>query len=264
MRLEGLYLTRQQAFPAAAPLIDRAALNQLHVLGCTLDPGGFVKLDGNRAPMRSAMRLADDFGFTTPATRAAFSQTPDIRIERSIVGTLAIGASYTLTVSGSIVDAGTGVGETPGAFAVCAPNATPEKDWGPDLIVDGMTCFGRMRVTRASGAGGIWTGRLEAHDNQAGCIRFSCFSGDADRLPPNHACVFATRSPLRFTSESFGAAGYAQITTGSDRHIREQGPADDEMGGFGYLLGTHKWKNVGIRLREYTPIGVPPIVIPVT
>lgn len=264
VRLEGLYLTRDPAFPAGAALIARAALNQLHVLGCTLDPGGFVKLDGNRAPMWNAMRLADGFGFSDPAKLAAFDQTPDIRIERSIVGALAIGTSYTLTLSGSIVDAGTGVGETPGAFAVCAPTATPAADWGPDLIVDGMTCFGRMRVMRASGAGGIWTGRLEVHDNQAGCIRFSCFSGDADRIPPNHACVFATRIPLRFTSERFGAAGYAQITTSSDRHIREQGPADDEMGAFGYLLETHKWKNVGIRLREYTPIGVTPIVIPIT
>ena len=264
VQLEGLYLTRQSTFAAGAPLIGRAALNRLHVLGCTLDPGGFVKLDDSRAPLWSAMKLTDDFGFTTPAKRAAFQQDPDIRLERSIAGTLAIGVSYTLTLSGSIVDAGTGVGETPGAFAVCAPTATPDSDWGPELIVDGMTCFGRMRVTRASGSGGIWTGRLEAHDNQAGCIRFSCFSGDADRIPPNHACVFATNVPLRFTSERFGAPGYAQLAASSDRHIREQGPSDDEMGAFGYLLGTHKWKNVGIRLREYTPVGVRPIVIPVT
>jgi hypothetical protein len=264
VRLEGLYLTRGSGFPAGAALIERAALNQLHVTGCTLDPGGFVKLDGNRAPLRSAMRLTDDFGFSDPAKLAAFEQTPDIRVERSIVGTLAIGTSYTLTLSGSIVDAGTGVGETPGSFAVCAPTATPDKDWGPELIVDGMTCFGRMRVTRANGAGGIWTGRLEAHDNQAGCIRFSCFSGDNDRIPPNHGCVFATSARLRFTSEAFGSAGYAQITTCTDLHIREQGPADDEMGAFGYLLESHKWKNVGIRLREYTPIGVRPVLIPVT
>jgi hypothetical protein len=264
VRLEGLYLTRQPAFAAGAPLIGRAAVNQLHVLGCTLDPGGSVKLDGSRAPLWGATSLAEDFGFTTPARRAAFNQVPDIHVERSITGTLAIGVSYKLTLSSSIVDAGTGVGETPGAFAVCAPTATPDADWGPDLTIDRMTCFGRMRVTRATGAGGIWTGRLEAHDNQAGCIRFSCFSGDADRIPPNHACVFATTVPLRFTSERFGAAGYAQLSLSSDRHIREQGPADDEMGAFGYLLGTHKWKNVGIRLREYTPVGVRPIVIPVT
>ena len=261
VRLEGLYVTRDAGFPADGALIERAALNQLHITGCTLDPGGFVTLKGPRAPLWSAMRLTDDFGFTDPAV---FTQTPDVRIERSIVGALGIGTSYTLTLSGSIVDAGTGVGETPGAFALCAPTATPAAGWGPELIVDGMTCFGRMRVTRATGAGGIWTGRLEVHDNQAGCIRFSCFSGDRDRIPPNHGCVFATSAPLRFTSEAFGSAGYAQLTTCTDLHIREQGPADDEMGAFGYLLSSHKWKNVGIRLREYTPIGVRPVLLPVT
>jgi hypothetical protein len=264
VRLEGLYLTRGVGFAANTALIERAALNQLHVLGCTLDPGGFSQLNGQRAPLWQAMRLADDFGFTDATQRSAFKQVPDIRIERSIVGALAIGTSYTLTLSGSIVDAGTTVGETPGALAVSSATATPDADWGPELIVDGMTCFGRMRVTRANGAGGIWTGRLEAHDNQAGCIRFSCFSGDNDRIPPNHGCVFATRAALRFTSDAFGSASYAQITTCSDMRIREQGPADDEMGAFGYLLGAHKWKNVGIRLRECTPIGVRPVLIPVT
>jgi hypothetical protein len=264
VRLEGLYLTRQPGFAAGAPLIGRAALNQLHVLRCTLDPGGFVNVGGSRAPLWGAMRLADDFGFTTPARRAAFQQVPEINVEQSIAGQLAIGIFYKLTLSGSIVDAGTGVGETPAAFAVCAPTATPEDDWGPALTIAGMTSFGRMRVTSATGNGGIWTGRLEAHDNQSGCISFSCFSGDADRIPPNHACVFATSTPLRLTSESFGSPGYAQLAAGSDRHIREQGAVNDEMGAFGYLLNTHKWKNVGIRLREYTPIGVRPIVIPVT
>ena len=36
------------------------------------------------------------------------------------------------------------------------------------------------------------------------------------------------------------------------------------MGAWGYLLTTHKWKNVNIRLREYTPIGVRPVLVPVT
>jgi hypothetical protein len=264
VQLEGLYLTRDASFLPGAALVGRAAVNQLHVLGCTLDPGGFTKLDGTRAPLWPALQLHADFGFTDPAKLAAFDQTPDIRIERSITGALLVDTPYTLTLSGSIVDAGTGVGATPAAFAVAAASAAPGTDWGPELIVDGMTCFGRMRVTRASGGGGIWTGRLEVEDNQAGCLRFSCFSGDSDRVPPNHGCVFATRAPLRFTAESFGAAGYAQLTTDSDLRIRAQGPTDDEMGAWGYLLTTHKWKNVNIRLREYTPIGVRSVLVPVT
>ena len=50
VRLEGLYLTRGPSFAGGAALIERAALNRLEIIGCTLDPGGFVRLDGTRAP----------------------------------------------------------------------------------------------------------------------------------------------------------------------------------------------------------------------
>ena len=261
VRLEGLYLTRGAGFAAGAALIERAALNLLQLTGCTLDPGGFVRLDGSRAPLRNAMSLTNDFGFAAPT---AFNQKPEIRIEQSIAGALAIDSDYSLALCGSIVDAGGGVGASPAPLAVGAATGDPEVEWGPDLSIDGMTAFGRMRIFRASGQGGIWTGRLEVHDNQSGCIRFSYFSGDHDRLPQHHGCVFGSDARLRFTSEAFGAGGYGQITRCSDRRIREEGPGADEMGAFGTLMNTHKWKNISIRLREYMPIGVRPVLVPVT
>jgi hypothetical protein len=36
------------------------------------------------------------------------------------------------------------------------------------------------------------------------------------------------------------------------------------MGAFGYLRNAHRWKNIGIRLREYTPVGVRALLIPIT
>jgi hypothetical protein len=264
VRLEGLYLTRGSAFPADAALIERAALNQLRITGCTLDPGGFTKLDDTRAPLRAAMRLTNDYGFADAGEESAFGQMPDIRLEQSIAGALAIDTDYLLTLSGSIVDGGSGVAASPAALAIGAATGDPETQWGPDLTVDGLTCFGRTRVLRAKGQGGIWTGRLEVHDNQAGCIRFSCFSGDHDRLPPHHGCMFGPQARLRFSGETFGEAGYGQLTTCTDQRIREQGPAADEMGAFGYLLSAHKWKNINIRLREFMPIGIRPVLVPVT
>ncbi len=264
VRLEGLYLTRDPAFPAGAALIERAALNQLQITGCTLDPGGFTGLDGTRAPLRAAMRLTNDYGLTVATEKAAFDQTPDIRLEQSIAGALAIDTDYQLLLSGSIVDAGSAVGASPAALAINAATGNPEKEWGPELTVDGLTCFGRARVLRAKGQGGIWTGRLEVHDDQGGCIRFSYFSGDHDRLPPHHGCVFGPQARLRFSGETFGAAGYGQLTLCTDQRIREQGPAADEMGAFGYLMNAHKWKNISIRLREFMPIGIRPVLVPVT
>ena len=45
VRLEGLYLTRGDSWTNTDALIERAALNKLEILDCTLDPGGHKKLD---------------------------------------------------------------------------------------------------------------------------------------------------------------------------------------------------------------------------
>ncbi|MFO1058176.1 MAG: hypothetical protein U1E53_14555 [Dongiaceae bacterium] len=264
VRLEGLYLTRGSAFPAGAALIERAALDRLEIVGSTLDPGGFRRLDGTRAPLRAGLRLADGYGFAVPADRARFAQVPQIRLEQSIAGPLAIDPGYRLAVAGSIVDAGSGVGASPAALALGAATGDPELGWGPDLTVDGMTCLGRMLPFRATGQSGLWTARLEVHDNQSGCLAHCYFSGDHDRLPPNHDCVYGPGPRLRFTAETFGQPGYAQLTTCTDRRIREGGPDTDEIGAFGYLGLAHKTRNIAIRLREFMPIGVRPVLVPVT
>jgi len=76
--------------------------------------------------------------------------------------------------------------------------------------------------------------------------------------------VFGPQPRLRFSSETFGTAGYGQLTLCTDQHIREQGPRADEMGAFGYLMNAHKWKNLNIRLREFMPIGIRSVLVPIT
>ena len=53
VRLEGLYLTRGAAFPAGEPLIARAAIGRLELLGCTL---GSRRLSPARRHARAAAR----------------------------------------------------------------------------------------------------------------------------------------------------------------------------------------------------------------
>jgi len=49
-----------------------------------------------------------------------------------------------------------------------------------------------------------------------------------------------------------------------DRRVREVGPDEGEMGAFGFLLNAHKWKNICIRLREFMPVGMRALLVPVT
>jgi hypothetical protein len=100
-------------------------------------------------------------------------------------------------------------------------------------------------------------------------------------LPQHHGCVFGPNAALYFTSEWFEQPGYAQLGLTSNKSILQLGPrypdelkdnqfrptqwaVPDAMGAFGFLLEAHKWINLQIRFREFMPVGVRPLLIPVT
>ncbi len=270
VRLEGLYLTRGATFPPDPgdhddPLIARAALNSLELINCTLDPAGYQTVEGTtRAPILTSLELDETYGFTKPNEQSAFNQIPNIILYHTSSGPMLIDAIYRLDVTDSIIDAGQGVGNTTSSFAI-ASATDPINNWGPPTVLSGVTILGRTRVESIEGRGAIFVHALEALDNQKGCIKFSYFSGETqDRLPQNHACVFAPDATLRFTSEIFGTPAYCQLAHSADERIREQGPESNEMGAFGFLTEAHKWLNLQIRFREFMPVGIRPLLIPVT
>ncbi|NHZ80801.1 hypothetical protein F2P44_16190 [Massilia sp. CCM 8695] len=266
VRLEGLYLAPDPSapFPAGHALIDRVAVARLEIIGCTLAPGGHSLRDGTRAPMQPALRLVDGYGFAAAADAEAFVPTPDIVISRSITGSIGVDPRYRLEIQESIVDAGLGLRDAPSGVLAIGAATSPATNWGADLHFDGLTCFGALRVASVGGLGGIFTQPFEVLDNQHGCIKWSAFSGAGDRLPPNHFCVFAGAARIVFSSERFNDPGYAQLARESSRAVRELGPGDDAMGAFGFTLEAHKWTNLQVRLREFIPVGVRPLLMPVT
>jgi hypothetical protein len=281
VQLEGIYLTAGPAFPAGEPLIARAAIGRLELIGCTLDPGGFRQRDGTRALLHVGLRLRKPYGFAAPADETAFKPVPQILLQRTISGAALVDSGYRLTLSDSILDAGIGVGDLPNNQFALSSATDPINGWGAPTTVRGVTFFGRARVEQMSGAGGIWVHRLEVHNNQTGCIKFSYFSGDGDRLPQHYGCVFGPDAELYFTSEWFEQPGYAQLGLTSDKSILQLGPrypdqrqdgqfgpmpwaVPDAMGAFGFLLEAHKWINLQIRFREFMPVGVRPLLIAVT
>jgi hypothetical protein len=261
--LERLYLTPGEGFDPAAALIERAAVHSLELLETTLDPGGEQLLDPDladtekRGPAHAGMRLARGYGFPAGTD---FPETPAVRLWRSISGALFIDADdYRLALESSIVD---GAG---GEFAISgAGGGAPGAIWGADTTLDSLTVFGRVRVQSVTGRGGIFVARLEALDNQHGCLKYCYFADAPNRLPQQHACVRGDQAFLEFTSDRFGHPAYCQLGAQSDFAIRERGPGDDEMGAFNFLLQAHKWRNLQIRFREFMPVGVRPLIVPVT
>ncbi len=265
VRLEGLYVAADAAaFPAGAALIERAALARLEIVGSTLAPGGHTLRDGSRAAMQPAMRLVNGYGFTVPAEELAFVPTPDIVLQRSITGSLAIDDRYRIDLQDCIVDAGLGAGDAPGSPLAIGAATDAANRWAARLDFHGLTCFGGVRVTEVGGAGAIFTQAFAVLDNQHGCIKHSSFAPGPNRKPPNHFCVQAPDARQAFVSERFNAPGYAQLAMRADLRIRTLGPADDAMGAFGFLLDAHKWTNLQVRLSEFMPVGVRPLTVPVT
>lgn len=287
VRLEGLFIARAMNFAASLPapqrrslpLIARAALNRLEILSCTLDPGGFrrhlCEPGIDRAPLLPGIMLGDDHGFGPPnansaAEDALFGQFPEINIQRSVTGAIFTGEGYKLCISDSIVESvPVTIGTENHSFAI-ANTADQGAGYAGQLIAENVTILGRTRIYSATGSGAIFRGVLEVFDEQAGCLKYCYFADDSaagspkNRLPQNFACVNGKDGRLVFTSEYFGNPGYCQLSLQCDRRILEEGPGSDQMGAFNFLKEAHKWRNLRIRFREFMPVGIRPLLVPVT
>jgi hypothetical protein len=262
VRIDGIMFVAGDGFVAGDPLVGRAAIASLDLRDCTLDPGGQLvldgSLDGSRGPSRTAMRLDATLGFSA-TDLPKFTQRPALSLTRTISGPLFVDPDvYALSLASSIIDAA-----SVEATAI-AGSGDPATTYAASTVIDGVTIFGLTRVQRITGRGGIFTNALVVDDDQRGCLKLCWFSNRGDRLPQNADCLKAPDAPLVFTSEVFGHEAYAQIALDSDSRILNRGPADDQMGAYGFLLEAHKWLNLAIRLREFTPVGVRPLLIPAT
>ncbi len=287
VRIEGLYIARSEDFAStlplaqqrSLPLIARAALNKLEILNCTLDPGGFERYNGTRAPLLPGIRLKNDYGFVVGDEETAFKQKPDIIIQRSVSGACFTDEGYRLCITDSIIESIpvsvplSGGGTTIDRFAISGATDNV-KGYAGDTVIQNVTILGRTRVTTAEGSGGIFRDVIEAFDQQVGCLKYCYFADDSaslpppdevkNRLPQNFKCVSGKDARLIFTSELFGNAAYCQLSLECDQRILEEGPSNDQMGAFNFLREAHKWRNLQIRFREFMPVGIRPLLIPVT
>ena len=287
VRLEGLYISRGKEFasdlPVAQrrflPLIARAALNRLEIMNCTLDPGGFGYYNGNRAPLLPGINLKEPYGFADAPDELQFKQTPEIVIQRSITGAVFTDEGYRLCITDSIVESiPVSVPQSAGpakVYPFAIGGATDRvKGFSGHTVVKNVTILGRVRAYSIEGSGAIFTGVLEVFDQQVGCLKYCYFADDStspvppdevkNRLPQNFACVHAKSARLIFTSEYFGDPAYCQLSLECDPRILEEGTGSDQMGAYNFLLEAHKWRNLKIRFREFMPVGIRPLLIPVS
>jgi hypothetical protein len=166
-----------------------------------------------------------------------------------------------------------GGGTRTDSFAITGAT-DPVNGYAGSTYIKNVTVLGRARVANVEGSGVIFKGVLQAFDQQTGCLKYCYFADDSaspappdevrNRLPQQFACVSGKEARLIFTGELFGDAAYCQLSLECDPRILEQGVGADQMGAFNFLLEAHKWRNLKIRFREFMPVGIRPLLIPVT
>jgi hypothetical protein len=142
---------------------------------------------------------------------------------------------------------------------------------------------GLTRVERSTVLGATYVHRLECSesilddvalvdDTQHGCVRFSAWS-TASLLPRKYESVRVAPAAPVFTGRRFGEAGYAQLSRGADAailssstagppSIREGSHDGSEMGVGCREAAAVKERSLRIKLDEYMPVGLTPVLIP--
>jgi hypothetical protein len=134
------------------------------------------------------------------------------------------------------------------------------------------TCLGQVFADTLSVSETILAGFTRATNIQDGCVRFSAFA-DGSRLHQPYESV-ALRAPVSvFVSQRFGDPGYAQLSRLADHEIIAGGPGASvlagaqngaEMGVFARELNAVKERGLTLKLLEYMPVGVTPVLVFVT
>jgi hypothetical protein len=248
LELDGLLIS-------GGPLRIDSRVTRLCLIGCTLDPSSAA--DGSL--------IASD---PDPAGRAAYL------LCRCITGGLRLAAGVAhLTVADSIVDqqrglAIGGLGRPGGP----PESGSPPTDTAASLVqLERVTVLGRIRCDVLNASECLLDELVLVEDQQAGCIRFTRYELGSI-LPRRYQSVptdeqaASARPPGRclpplFNSRRLGRPDYAQLGTVCPPEILTASEARAEVGAFGGALNAVRLDNLRIKLQEFMPVSLAPVLI---
>ena len=132
--------------------------------------------------------------------------------------------------------------------------------------------LGRAYVHQLEASESIMAQEFVAENYQQGCVRFSAWSS-CSVIPRKYECVEIEPGAPLFTSRDFGQPGYAQLLDSADSEIISgasgqtisAGAQDgSEMGAFASQKNLIKINAILEKYQEYMPLGLSPVIIPVT
>ncbi len=210
--------------------------------------------------------LAVDRSILGPVLTRAYSPAADPPAASPPSGANGAGAVETTTISNSIVQALSGVtNDAALAFS--------------DGVVNLSRCtvLGRVVAHRLQASECILRELALVDNQQDGCVRFSAVVPEG-RLPKSYECVLIYDGAPLFVSTEFGNPAYAQLSATADSQIRPPqssttsqqntilaGAADgSEMGAYARDKNPIRARALLLKMQEYMPAGLVPVVVNVT
>jgi hypothetical protein len=142
------------------------------------------------------------------------------------------------------------------------------------LDLSRCTVLGRIVAHRLLASECILPELAQVDDLQDGCVRFSAWA-QGSVLPRQYESVTVPQSASLFTSTSFGQPGYGQLlptadqqrlapvtTDGTPQNTISAGAADgSEMGAYARDKNPIRARALTLKLQEYMPAGVVPVIV---
>jgi hypothetical protein len=134
-----------------------------------------------------------------------------------------------------------------------------------------VTVFGSVFCDVLTASESLLNDIAIVNDQQSGCIRFTRFERGST-LPRRYRCVpdqtqiGACPQTIRcvvplFKSRKFGRPDYAQLTAVCPEAILSGGEDHGELGVFAGTQNAIRLKNLKIKLQEFMPVGLSPVIV---
>lgn len=230
---------------SGGPLTINAAISQFELTACTLDPTNLLM----PSIVTNDNNLNSDAGYV---------------LSRCVTGGLWLGQGVgQLTVADSIVD-------QRGGMAIGGTGTTPQTV-ARAVQLERVTVFGTVFCDVLNASESLLNDIAIVNDQQSGCIRFTRFQAGSI-LPRRYRCLpdatqTATGSgvsrlvtPL-FHSRRFGRPDYAQLAAACPKTILTAGEDQGEIGVFASTQNTIRLSNLKIKLQEFMPVGLSPVIV---
>jgi hypothetical protein len=258
-----------------AVVAGSAAMDSFELNGLLID-GGPVVIERPIARLRlQACTLDPRTGNSLLAFDANPNDRADYLLFRCIAGGLRVGAGVArLTVVDSLIDqqqglAIAGLTNPPGSPPSSPPGNLAQA--ATSVQLERVTVLGRIHCNVLSASESILDDVVLVEDRQSGCVRFSRYeTGSA--LPRRYQCIPTEDQTAHsassgrvlapvFNSRWFGRPVYGQLAATCPEEILSASEQGAEIGAFCGALNPVRLNNLRIKLQEFMPAGLLPVIV---